>query len=153
MQTTYLKNITAPNETDVLMAKETSRRLTASLGKQTKYWIQLHESDHPNETLAIPAEAVRLLADMLSEMADGNIVTITPVQAELTTQKAADLLNVSRPFLVRLLEDGKIPFYKVGTHRRVKYNDLMHYKQGVERQRLNTLDELAEQAQRLDMGY
>jgi len=155
MQATYLKNVDSmtPNKTDALIAKETSHRLTASLGKQTKYWIQLHESDHPDEMLAVPAAAVRLLADALSEMADGNAVTITPVQAELSTQKAADLLSVSRPFLVRLLEDGKIPFYKVGTHRRVKFNDLMKYKERIDAQRLNTLDQLAEQAQRLDMGY
>ena len=88
-----------------------------------------------------------------SELADGNSVSVVPVHAELTTQEAADLLNVSRPHFVKLLEDGLIPFHRAGKHRRVKFADLMHYKQ--ERQRISTeaLDELAQQAQELGMGY
>ncbi len=155
MQATYLKNSypISPNKTEAIIAKETSQRLTASLGRKTAYQIQILESDHLSEALALPAAAVRLLADILSEMAKGNTVTILPVHAELSTQQAANLLNVSRPFLVQLLEDGKIPFHKVGSHRRVTSNALMAYKQKTEQQRLHTLDELTEQAQRLDMGY
>ena len=86
-------------------------------------------------------------------MAAGNAVAITPLHPELTTQQAADFLNVSRPFLVGLLEEGKLPFRKVGTHRRILYNDLMAYKQQEDQARRRVLNELAKQAQELGLGY
>jgi excisionase family DNA binding protein len=142
-----------PGETEATLARETSRRLATLLGEQSEYRIQLLKNGHPGETLAVPAAAMHLLVHILSEMANGNAVAVIPVHAELSTQQAADLLNVSRPFLVRLLEDGEIPFHKVGSHRRVRFSDLMDYKNRIDAQRLKALDELAEQSQRLDMGY
>ncbi|MBU3695039.1 MAG: helix-turn-helix domain-containing protein [Rhodocyclaceae bacterium] len=119
----------------------------------TSHQIELRDDSGAVQTIRIPTAALRLLCDALGEMERGHPVTLTPLRAELTTQEAANLLNVSRPFLVRLLEQGDIPFRKTGTHRRVRYDDLMSYKGRVDKQRRQALEELAAQAQALGLGY
>jgi len=103
--------------------------------------------------LILPRQALALLRDILVEMAQGNAVTIVPTHAELTTQEAANILNVSRPHLVKLLESGEISFTKAGTHRRVRYQELMSYKETRMKESIDALAELSAQAQELDMGY
>lgn len=103
--------------------------------------------------VTVPREAFDLLLEILGQMANGNAVTVVPVHAELTTQQAADLLNVSRPHLIGLLDEGKIPFRHVGSHRRVKFVDVMAFKEADERQRRSVLDELTADAQADGLGY
>lgn len=142
-----------PSEADTRLAQESSRSLARLLGKRRSRIRLRVQADDAEATVAIPAAAFRLLNDILTEMAKGNAVTLIPVHAELTTQQAADLLNVSRPFLIRLIEEGKIPFRKVGTHRRIRFRDLMDYKRQIDQDRLKALEELSAEAQRLNMGY
>jgi excisionase family DNA binding protein len=94
----------------------------------------------------------RLLERILAEMAQGNSVTLMPVHAELTTQQAADILKVSRPFLVERLEKGEIPFRLVGTHRRIRLADVMRFKERSDRRRLDALETLAALDQALGQG-
>lgn len=144
----------APTEREARLAEESSRTLSSYVRDTEEQTIRVvPEGGRPEEAVTIPAVAFRLLVNILTQMAQGNAVTLIPVHAELTTQEAADLLNVSRPFLVRLLEEGEIPYRKVGTRRRVLYKDIAEYKRRIDERRRATLDELAAQAQELGMGY
>lgn len=105
------------------------------------------------QTVRLPLMAVKLLQRILSEMADGNAVTVTPIQPEISTQEAADLLNVSRPYLVGLLENNTIPHRKVGTHRRVPLKALLEYKAASRAKAEKALQELADLSQELGLGY
>ena len=146
--------IVTPSPADTRLAQESSRQLLKMLGSQREcVQVRVQPDGAAEETVAVPLAAFRLLTDILTQMAQGNAVTLVPVHAELTTQQAADLLNVSRPYLIELLEKGAIPFRKVGTHRRVPFHDLMAYKQKTDRQRLEALEELSALDQELGLGY
>jgi excisionase family DNA binding protein len=113
----------------------------------------LHVRMEDGSELELPRAATAMLVSIMTEMAHGNAVTIYPVHAELTTQEAANLLNVSRPYLSKLLDSGKIPHHKVGTHRRVKFKDLESFRFAFNATRETAMQELARQAQELGMGY
>lgn len=136
-----------PDETDSELAATASRELA----RASKEAISVRLEDGTD--LLLPKSVTALLIKIMTEMAKGNAVTLTPIHAELTTQEAANLLNISRPFLIRLLDEGKLPFHKVGTHRRIKFTDLEAYREMRERERRAALEELAAQAQELGMGY
>jgi excisionase family DNA binding protein len=147
------KAITIPTDKDISLAEESSRKLSAYIQSTNDPAFQLIKKGKGGEKILIPADALRLLVAILSQMAKGNAVTLIPVHAELTTQEAADLLNVSRPFLVNLLEEGKIPFRRVGSRRRVFAKDVLRYKEEIDKKRLKILEELANEAQKHNMGY
>ena len=115
--------------------------------------IQIFDDQNQAHQVELPTSALRLLVDVLAELAAGNAVQVVPIHAELTTQEAADMLNVSRPHLVKLLEEGALPFHKAGKHRRVRFADLMTYKQARDLASEQAMAELARQAQELHMGY
>ncbi len=140
-----------PDTESSALARASAEELSRLLGQMPhaeRAQVKLDGSD-----LILPRQALALLRDLLVEMAQGNAVTIVPTHAELTTQEAANLLNVSRPYLVKLLENGDIPFTKAGTHRRIRYQDLMTYREQRMLESKSALDELTAQAQELNMGY
>ncbi len=143
----------APSEADALLARESSRLLaTRKLGKRSSVRIRVGDGED-TEPVVVPMSAVRLFLHMLAEMSQGNAVTLIPTHAELTTQQAADLLNVSRPYVVKLLDEGRIPSRSVGKYRRVRFDDLMTYKRKDDEARAKILDQLSAEAQELEMGY
>jgi len=148
-----------PTAADTELARESGLQLCHFLGKHpldkdlSNLRLRLQADNEPEEVMTIPISAFRLLADILEQMARGNAITLIPVNAELTTQQAADILNVSRPFLIKLIEDGQIPYRKVGTHRRIRFEDLMVYKRDIDNKRRDVLADLVSEAQELDMGY
>jgi excisionase family DNA binding protein len=140
---------TLPDTETVSLARASAGELSRLLAEKPgtdRARVQLDGHD-----LILPRQALALLRDLLAEMAQGNAVMVVPTHAELTTQDAANILNVSRPYLIKLLEEGQIPFSKIGTHRRIRYQDLMAYKQRSDQQSQALLDELTRQAQELKM--
>lgn len=143
-----------PDEKEKAAAVASSRQLAAFLSTTLDTQrIELVDDAQQREVIELPTFALRLLGEILSELAMGNAVKVVPIHAELTTQEAADLLNVSRPHLVKLLDEGVLPHTKTGRHRRVRFADLMGYKEQREQASRGAMDELAAQAQALGMGY
>ena len=141
MPDTLLTN-TLPTRTEAKQAEETSRVLSSRLRSKTPLRLRVVGAPE-DETLVIPASAVKMLVGILDEMGRGNTVTVIPVHAELTTQEAADMLSISRPSLIQLLDEGKMEFRKIGTHRRVRFESVIAYKRRVHAEGLAALNELA----------
>lgn len=144
-------NPVLPSKKEVRLAEKIGRALAARIHKETALRLRVIEGSKESEIISLPPYAARLLLNILEEIARGNGVTVLPFQAELTTQEAADLLQVSRPYIVQLLEEKKIPHHKVGTHRRVLFEDVMAYKQKIDQKRCEALDELAKLDQELGL--
>lgn len=143
-----------PTEKEILLATESSRALTEISKKKNDKFPDIEFTLEKTKTaIKVPFSVFRMLLTILTQMSEGNAVVIMPVHHELTTQEAAEILNVSRPFLIQLLESGKIPFRKVGTRRKILFKDLMTFKKKDDNERSKILDQLSEEAQKLDMGY
>ncbi|MGC1182407.1 helix-turn-helix domain-containing protein [Legionella sp.] len=106
-----------------------------------------------NELVELPVSIVNPLVDMLKELSKGKVFDETEQEEILTTQQAADLLNVSRPFLVKLTETKELPSFKVGRNRRIYKNDLLSYKEKSLKERKKIMQKLVDEAQDLDLGY
>ena len=140
-----------PDANTVRLARASAAELGQLLNK-------LPETDRAHikldgQDLILPRQALILLRDLLADMAQGNAVAIVPLHAEMTTQQAADMLNVSRPYLINLLEKGELRFTRVGTHRRIQFKDLMAYKDKIKKQSSSAMDELVQIAQENNLGY
>lgn len=141
-----------PSAQDADLAR-TSGQVLARYAKSARP-MKFRVAEGRNEqTVELPAGAVALLMDVLEAMAAGRGVTRIPENAELTTVQAANMLNVSRPYLIKLLEEGEIPHRKVGKHRRILMEDLIAYKARDDQERQAVLDELARKAQEQGYGY
>lgn len=142
----------APSEADAVLARDSARLLATQLAKANgSVQLRVVEANGTGEAVTIPTAAFRLLVTILAQMAAGNAVRLIPHHAELTTQEAAELLNVSRPYLVRLLDDGGMSFHRVGTHRRVLFKDVMTYKAEHRVARRAALKEMARLDQELGL--
>ena len=143
-----------PTTEEVAIARESSRMLSAFLQTRSESQrIDIFDDNGASHPVLVPVSALRLLINILSETGKGCAVCVTPIHADLTTQEAAGLLSISRPFLAQLLERGDIPFHTAGTHRRVRYKDVIAYKERRDAEGREALDALAEQAQALKIGY
>ena len=134
-----------PNAAEVRTADIAMRRVRRYLADHAEERdIRVVVGGDPDDTLSLPRSSVELLARVLAHMAVGQAVSVVPAHAELTTQQAAELLNVSRPYLIGLLDAGEIEYRKVGKHRRVRADSLMVYKRRDDHARREVADELTE---------
>lgn len=145
-----------PTNEEITQAREASRQLARLLpaggdDAAASPALRLVTDDNHHEMIAIPPGALRLLVDMLTQLGQGRAVTVLPQNAELTTQEVADYLNVSRPYVVSLIEQDKLPARKVGTRRRVAFEHLLRYDEQQRAQRRAALDELARIDQELGL--
>lgn len=141
-----------PTDEEVRIARQSSAGLDR-LGRASGSVTLTVAHPDGEEAITVPAVAVRLLGAILDEMARGNAVALAPYEKEISTQKAADLLNVSRPYLIGLLEAGRIPFRKVGTHRRLRLEDVLRYKVRLDEEADRAYRELVAEGQRMGLGY
>lgn len=132
----------------IKMLSESEEQATKNKSKVIKLRIQ--ESD---EVVSIPLKALKLLKAIISNMAQGKSIALMATDAEITTQQAAEILNVSRPHIIKLLEKGEIPFKKTGSHRRILLQDILEYESKFKIKRRKKLDALAKEAQTLNLGY
>ncbi|GIU92146.1 MAG: excisionase [Acidimicrobiia bacterium] len=122
-------------------------RRHTSANKETR----LRFLDDQEDVVTVPRRVADLIAEILAQLAAGRVVVAYPMHAELTTQQAADFLNVSRPYLVKLLDEGVIPHHKVGTHRRVYFEDVLAYRARQEEESRSALNELARLSEELGL--
>ncbi|WP_087019634.1 excisionase family DNA-binding protein [Thaumasiovibrio subtropicus] len=145
---------TLPSAEEMALARLSSQELSAVIESSgAAQQISVVDKSGKIHEVTLPASALKMMLEVLTQLGNGNSVNITPIHAELTTQEGADLLNMSRPTFIKLLDTGTIPYSRIGNRRKVQFAAVMAYKQQLEVQRLKTLDELSALDQELDMGY
>ncbi len=141
-----------PTAREAELARISRQRLARFATEQRPLLLRVMDAGQ-EQSIELPAGAVAMLTDILESMAAGRGMTLIPEDAELTTVQAAEVLNVSRPFLIKLLEEGTIAYRKVGTHRRIRMEDIIAYKDRIDQERERILDQLVADAQQHDLGY
>jgi excisionase family DNA binding protein len=146
------RDLMPPSEEMANTARQAMRAL-APLLRDRPSTIVLRPDTDGRHQVTVPLKAFELFVELLGHLANGKAVTVLPIHAELTTQEAADLLNVSRPYVVQLVDQGKLACHKVGTHRRIPVTELVRYKQEDDERRKKALADMvaADQADGLDL--
>jgi excisionase family DNA binding protein len=133
-----------PSPEEAALAKLSSREMAAHVEtRASTQQVSFTRKDGELQQVEVPVSALRLLIDILTELGDGNTVKMIPVHAEMTTQEASDVLNMSRPTLIKLLDAGDVPYHRSGNRRKVKYSDVIAYKNTIDNKRLETLEALS----------
>lgn len=144
------------SDDDIALARAASEQIARALSARTKPRpsqkpIRLLAPGGPEDPIVIPAEVMRLLADALAQLGAGHAVAVLPRDTELTTQEVADYLNVSRSHVLRLIQDNRLPARKVGTARRVAFEDLLRFDDADRLRRRAALDRLAQLDQEMGL--
>jgi excisionase family DNA binding protein len=146
-------NAIVPSAEEVQQARRSAALLRKLAKRRRTSRVRTIKLEGEEEPIEVPVAAIELLADAVEEIAKGHTIRITSLEEEVSTQKAADLLNVSRPYFIGLLEKGEIPFRMVGTHRRLRLSDVLAYRARSDADAERAFRELVAQAQELGLGY
>jgi excisionase family DNA binding protein len=141
-----------PSEWEVTIARTSKQLLSRYVRAHEPLTVQVLGAKQ-EESVELPARVVNLPLDILGAMASGQGVTLVSEAAELTTVQAVDMLHVSWSFLIRLLDEGRLPYRRVGKHRRIHLEDVLNYKSAIDQEREAILDQLVVDAQNQEMGY
>lgn len=143
-----------PTAEEALLARSCSQGLSAVIDtKSDAQEFSLTDREGVAHKVSIPMNALRMFVELLNHLGQGNMVKLVPIHAELTTQEAADLLNISRPTMIKLLDEDALPYRRIGNRRKILFADLQAYKSRLARDRLAVLAELNELDQELGLGY
>lgn len=136
-----LDEVIRPTKEEQKTAMESYDVLASALSQIQSDYPEI-EIEETNERIKIPLNSLKLLAKILKATSQGKLISIVPIATEITTQAAAELIGCSRPHLIKLLENGKIKFTKIGKHRRIKYQDVLEYKKKVKTEQRKLLIEI-----------
>ena len=139
-----------PTESDADLARTASSKIIHLVREQKPQTVHLTFADG-QVSIVLPIGSLEMFNSILEAIAAGHGVLIIPQHAELTTMEAADVLNVSRPYLIKLLEAGEIPYHKVGRHRRIRMEDVLTYKKNIDSAREAILDQMVAEAEELGL--
>ena len=143
-----------PSDEEIALARLGSQELSAVMEMNGEaQTINVVDKSGRTHEVTLPSSVLSMMIEMMTQLGQGNSVRITPIHAELTTQEGADMLNMSRPTFIKLLDSEEIPYSRTGNRRKVAYAYLMAYKNQLEDNRLAALAELSELDQEMDMGY
>ena len=135
------------------MARAAQRCIVEALDHSRAAVITLTTTDGSQPTVELPPAALKLIGQLLGAMSEGRPITLMPAKQEFTTVEAANFLNVSRPFVIKGIEEGRLPHRKVGTHRRVAFEDLVDYAREMRKRQEHALERMAENARELGLDY
>jgi excisionase family DNA binding protein len=139
-----------PTPDEIKKARLATQTLAKLADKRGALSLRLRQKENGEVAVELPPAISRMVMELLMLIGKGEAVTLVPIGAELTTQQAADMLNMSRPFLIKLLAEKQIPYHTVGTHRRIRAEDVFRYKHKRDQKRAKALDELAKLGQEID---
>lgn len=148
MKTT--SEIKRPSKQERKLAQESYSSLISAIEQLKTDEVEI-EIEETSDKLVLPVKALNLLGDILKAMSQGKPISIVPLATEVTTQSAAEILGCSRPYLVKLLEEGKIEYTKIGKHRRIKYEDVIDYKKKMKEEQKNHLIEMMNKDEELGL--
>ncbi len=141
------------SQTEVEMARVAQRCIMEALDHSRAATITLTTTDGSHPTVELPPAALKLIGQLLGAMSEGRPIALMPSKQELSTVEAANFLNVSRPFVIKEIEQGRLPHRKVGTHRRVAFEDLVTYAREMRKRQEHALERMAENARELGLDY